>query len=486
MIFDNWFEKIKGNREHFIEYYVQQLGEENRSLITEQFDSLKFCFYINPNDIEDWVNLKSKDDYVVATYQFLKDYASELDIDISSVQLIFNDKFEELSINTDDENNKNKIKNLFMMGSIGYFDIPDDHYFDNLYSFRDLEDFEKGEGKRYSNPAETLLQRRLLFLRDMGDILIEGRPIDYYGTEECRKFVNSSKFKVLLNKYQDLAKAAFQYKKEVDLGYQDLIDYMRKQLSVEQQIIKKYDELKRKVNDSKKINEYEKECKREIASLRIVCGNFDFSSSLDENAALECIVDSIHEQNTLCCNDDLNNQEIVIFFCPFRSIPGYEDVDLRHEIRHGITSSLSIDGNNTTFKIGNKIEKIIGEERVECQLSDYNEWVTQIEAKKETKDAFSKGIYIISKPCLKNHNFLGKTSIYDSYLPLFEIVYSALPLSAKRSQIEISNDSLYNAIPLTQLIDIEEMILNGYLDDDELIDELHNISEQLKSNVVKR
>lgn len=486
MEFENWFEKIKSNRKHFIDNYVQQFGEENRSLIAERFDSLKFCFYINPNDMDYWIKLQLNDDYRVATYNFLKDHASELGIDISKVTLLFNETLGHLDINAEDENINNKINNLFGIGVIGSSYIPDDFHFRDLYSFRRLEDFVKGEGKVYSDPETELLHRRLLFLRDMGDVTIEGIPIDYFSTEECQEFINSSRYKELLNKYQNLAETAFKYKKEVDYRYQGLNDYMKKSISVEQQIIEKYDRLKQEIDDQEKIKEYEKECKKEIASLRIFCGNFDISRCLDEDRALECIVDSVDTQTTSFVNDNLNRQEKVIFFCPFRSFPGYEDVDLRHEIRHGITSSLKIDGNITTYKIGNKIEKYIDGQCVECQLPDYNEWVTQIEAKKETKDAFSKGIYIISKPSIKNYYLGCRATFYDDYLPLFEIVYDALPSSAKKSQIETSNESLYNAIPLTQLLDIEEMIRNGYRNDDELVGRLHNISDQLKSNIVRK
>lgn len=167
MEFVNWFEKIKSNREHFIDYYVQQFGEEYRSLIAERFDSLKFCFYINPNDMDYWIQLQLNDDYIVATFQFLKDHASELGIDISKVSLLFDEDFGHLIINTDEKNISNKIKNLFGIGAIGSIYLPDDYQFSDLYSFRRLEDFVKGEGKEYSNPETELLHRRLLFLRDM-------------------------------------------------------------------------------------------------------------------------------------------------------------------------------------------------------------------------------------------------------------------------------------------------------------------------------
>lgn len=479
MNFNNWLEKIKSNRDNFIEYYVHQFVEENRNLITERFDSLKFCFYVNPNDIQYWYVMKLTEEYTIAAYQFLKTYASKFDIDASSLSISFSEDFEDIEIHANDKNTEKKIHSIFKTGEIGICGITEDDNFFDLYSFRSLEDFINGCGKEYGNPKEELLKKQLLFLKDMGDITIKEAPIDYFGTEECKKFVNSSKFKELYNKYHFLAEEALVYKKEVDNKYKDLINYMKKSLAFEKQIIKKYDTLKQGIDDTKKLKEYEKQCKKEIAFSRIVCSNFDISSYLDKENIVEKIVDSVDTQFTITSSDE-NYLDSIILFCPFRSIPGYEDVDLRHEIRHAITSSAITDGNTTIYKIGNKIEKYEGEECVESHLSNYNEWVTQTEAKKETQDAFSKGIYIISKPSLKNHNFIGKTSDYDNYLSLFEIIYSTLPMSAKQSQLESSNDSLYNFVSLEQLSYIEEMILKGDISDDKLIDQLNKISEQLK------
>lgn len=479
MEFDNWYEKIRRNRDNFIDYYVKQFGEENRNLIMKRFDSLKFCFYINPNDIKYWCALQLNDDYVIATYQFLKSCASELNIDISSISLDLDKTDGEIFLKINDEKIEKKINALFGIGTIGHSYEDDDFNFFNLYSFRELTDFIKGEGKNYVNPQQKLIERQLLFLSDIGEITIKGIPSDYFKTEECDQFINSVKFKKLTNKYQKLAKIALKFKKEVDVKYQSLIDYMNKSLLIEQKIFQKYDNLKQGENDLAKIKEYEQLCKKAIAKSRIVCGNFDFSNSLNEEV-LDCILDSVDTQFTITGNDE-NYLDSVILFCPFRSIPGYEDVDLRHEIRHAMTSSITKNKNTTIFKIGNKIEILAGEECIESYLSDYNEWVTQIEAKKETKDAFSKGIYIISKPSLKNHNFVGKTSYYDKFLSFFEIIYNTLPVTAKQSQIEVSNESLYNVISLKQLTDIEKMIVDGVngVYDDKLEEKLYTISRRI-------
>lgn len=483
-MFENWYEKIRSNRENFIEYYVKQFGEENRDLITERFDSLKFCFYIDPEYINLWVSLQLQDGYEVATYNFIKEVGERFGIDVSDVSLKFNGKLGYIFIDSKDEQVEVILRKLFRC-SVGMVGISEDYMFYDLYSFRSLEDFMNGEGSDYDDPEKELTERRLLFLKDMGDIIIEGRPIDYFKTDECREFVNSSRYRELLDKYSDLANIAFRYKKQEDSKYDALIDYMKKSQQAEEAIIKKYEELKSKEDNPAKLKKLENECRKEIAALRIVCGNFDLSKYEDYDLAfshiLELINDSGDTQTSYLSCDDSGNLERIIFFCPFKSVPGYEDVDLRHEIRHNITSGVSLNSNEVVYKIGNKIERFIDDRCEEKQLSDWNEWVTQSEAKQETMEAFSKNIYIISKPTIRNQDFIGTTSDYDRYLSLFEIIYNSLPLVAKRSQIYSSNEALYKAISLDQLQDIEDMILNRW-NDDETISTLQRISSIIITN----
>lgn len=482
MIFENWYEKIKNNSDNFIEYYVNQFGEENRTLITERFDSLKFCFYIDPNYIKDWISLQLRDDYQIATYNFLKEVGSSFGIDSSKLLLEYNQEYEYIFINSTDENFDDILRRIFS-GGIALSGMSDDYLFFDLYSFRSLEDFVKGEGKEYDNPEKELLHRRLLFLNEMKDIFIDGIPIDYFDSEECKKFINSSRYQELINKYCTLAQTAFKYKKSVDSKYKNLIDYMKKSIKTEKEIISKYDKLKKEANNLNEIEEYDRACKKEIASSRIVCGNFDITNCSNEDEVLDIIIDGGDMQVSSFGFDALNQEERIIFFCPFKSMPGYEDVDLRHEIRHGITSSASTHDNETTYKIGNKIDRFIGNELVECDCLDWNEWVTQIEAKKETKNSFANQIYIVSKPSIRNQNFIGKSSDYDDYLSLFEIIYNAISTQITKSQIELSNDSLYSIIPLEEIIDIENMILNADRYNSEIVDKLHTISNHLIDNL---
>ncbi len=481
MIFENWYEKIKSYRDKFIEYYVSQFSEENRKLVTKRFDSLKFCFYIDPNYIETWVSLQMGEEYFTATYNFLKEFGDVLGIDISKVSLKFSEEYGYISMFTEDESIEAKLRNLFG-GLKAFSPMPDSSDFYDLFCFRNLEDFIKGKGQSFDNPEQKLLRRRLLFLKDMGEITIEGNPYEFFKTEECRNFVNSSRYKELETKYSNLAARALEYKREVSSKYKDLLDYMKKSIQVEEQIKMKYDTLKSDEIDPSKIEEYERACKKEIASLRIIGGNFDISNCLNEESALESILNGESTQNTSFICSGSEKQETVIFFCPFKSVPGYEDVDLRHEIRHGITSSGSVDGNITKNKVGNLIEKFVGNKSVECELLNWNEWVTQIEAKRETRAAFSEDIYIISKPGIRNRNVTGNFCGYDKYLPLFEIIYSAIPASAMQSQIELSNDSLYRFISLEQLTEIERMIINGIKNAEEVASSLYKIAAQLTND----
>lgn len=482
-MFDNWYEKIKKNRESFIEYYVNQFGKENRELITDRFDNLKFCFYVDPNYIKSWIYPQLKEDYVIAAYHFLKNVGNNFDINTSKILLKKDEQTGTVYIDSEDEKVKNKINHVLSYGGIALAGTSEASMFSGLYSFRDLQDFINGEGKDYDFPQEELLERQLLFLMNIGDLTIEGRPMDYFESEECKNFVHSSRFKELVSKYHSLADMALEYKRTADLKYKGIIDYMKKSMQAEKQIVEKYDSLKKMEISSDKIQEYDRACKKEIASLRVICGNFDFSSHQREDVAFNVIIDSGEsEQVTVSSVDSMKSHEDIIFFCPFKSIPGCEDVDLRHEIRHGITCSVNAIENGVTYKIGNKIERYIDGKCVECELQDWNEWVTQIEAKKETKDAFSKQIYIVTQPNIANSNFFKDSSRYDKYLPLFEPIYNALPWTAKQSQIELSNDSLYNILSLEQLVAIEQQILHHGYYDDKSTGELDKILNDLKSN----
>ena len=88
------YEKII--REHYpmlIESYVRQYGETYRKRITEVLDRAKYCIFVTPSNIKEYVERKSSEDYMKA---ILETYC-ELGLDISTFEidedgLIFNDE----------------------------------------------------------------------------------------------------------------------------------------------------------------------------------------------------------------------------------------------------------------------------------------------------------------------------------------------------------------------------------------------------------
>ena len=83
-------------RDHYpmlIESYVRQYGENYRKRITEVLERAKYCIFVTPSNIKEYVDRKSNEDYMKA----ILDTYSELGIDISSFEideesLIFNDE----------------------------------------------------------------------------------------------------------------------------------------------------------------------------------------------------------------------------------------------------------------------------------------------------------------------------------------------------------------------------------------------------------
>ena len=155
--------------------------------------------------------------------------------------------------------------------------------------------------------------------------------------------------------------------------------------------------------------------------------------------------------------------DTTIYFCPFSTY--FRDVDFRHELRHALTSSYKeLEDGTRELKCGNSITTFRGDDEYTEVLDDFNELVTQYEARKETNDAFSRGVYLFDREGTALGD-LYSGSVYDCYLKAFGYVYEALPESAKRSQIEDTNDSLYTVVPQKYLQTMEEIICNHGEDD---------------------
>jgi len=78
------YEKIiRDNYPVLIESYVKQYGEEYREHITSTLEHLKFCFFVTPYNIVEYVKKKQIEDYLKA----ILDSFEELGLDISNINL---------------------------------------------------------------------------------------------------------------------------------------------------------------------------------------------------------------------------------------------------------------------------------------------------------------------------------------------------------------------------------------------------------------
>ena len=209
-----------------------------------------------------------------------------------------------------------------------------------------------------------------------------------------------------------------------------------------------------------------------IANGRIISSNLEDSDVIDINYILG--FDETFEQIT----DMTSSGDTTIYFCPFSTY--FRDVDFRHELRHAMTSSYrELEDGTRELKCGNSITIFRGNDKYIDVLDDFNELVTQYEARKETNDAFSRRMYIFDKEGTSLGD-LYSGSVYDYYLKAFGYVYESLPKSAKRSQIEENNDSLYTVIPQKYLQAMEEIIRNHGKDDDKSRKKLKTLAEIIK------
>lgn len=77
------YEKII--RDHYpmlIESYVNQYGEKYRERIVNVLDRIKYCFFVTPSNIEGYVKVKSREDYMKG----ILDSFLELGLDVSSIR----------------------------------------------------------------------------------------------------------------------------------------------------------------------------------------------------------------------------------------------------------------------------------------------------------------------------------------------------------------------------------------------------------------
>jgi len=83
MMFLDYEKVIRENYPILIESYVKQYGEEYREYIVSVLENVKYCFFVTPDGIFDYVERKTKEDYIKA----ILDSFVEVGIDISGIRI---------------------------------------------------------------------------------------------------------------------------------------------------------------------------------------------------------------------------------------------------------------------------------------------------------------------------------------------------------------------------------------------------------------
>ena len=102
----NYEEVIRNNHQLLIDSFVEQYGEEHREHITDVFKRLKYCFFVTPSTLREYVDERKKRGYIYAIIDTLVSIGCPLD----KIK-IKNDK-----IVAEDEKIDNFVKTLFIDG----------------------------------------------------------------------------------------------------------------------------------------------------------------------------------------------------------------------------------------------------------------------------------------------------------------------------------------------------------------------------------
>ncbi|MDE5630085.1 MAG: hypothetical protein K2I70_00645, partial [Bacilli bacterium] len=268
-----------------------------------------------------------------------------------------------------------------------------------------------------------------------------------------------------------------------DISIMHQIFYYNQSLNQESKIEKASDEyLKNFINspdnqftedvDVRKIIKEAREQANEEAikkynSLVIFDGNVDFSK---EHVCLDLSQLEGQMMSIFINEGDLEEGRFIVFD-PYASPDANYDVHLRHELRHSLTSSISINKDGIVIvKVGNNLFYYLEDNLIGSENTDFNEYFTQKKALENTRVAYQKGIYVLTSPGTKQP--LSPTSSYDEYLPEFDKIYNLLSKEARKSQIELTNENLYREISAISIKDLESKIFYREVLDVDILKEL--------------
>lgn len=208
MQFPNYDRCIDLNKHHLIESYVKQYGEESREYIKEKFNKIRFCFYVNPRKLREYIEMRAIDLGRKLTRSIIK----ETGLDVTKVYV---DK--EGNLTSDDEEIKGFIRAFFPnKGIINYTDNDD-----GIFSFL----------SKYDDETDFNLYKRAIVFKELGHI---------ENLREIKDFIKTNKYKVLCEIINLVLQLAERYRIIISSELEEISKYLSDLEKEEKDIVYKY------------------------------------------------------------------------------------------------------------------------------------------------------------------------------------------------------------------------------------------------------
>lgn len=523
----DYYGKILEKKDILINELVDEFGEDIKPSLEENFDKIKFVFFTGIPNLRKEINQKYSEKAATTTLNFLKDF-------IGFEGAYINDSFYDISGYTIDGKPRDVLNNIYGDNLIT-FDLSYDklqNKINGIWSFNPNINMEKVKSYGYhrGKTAEEMLNSlRCSFLRylkiypddytdeqiiqdsnynaycehyssgvlkyikemeeDKECVSEELDLLNYLTTNISKIYIDALKsiIKDFLYPYLSASDKSIvdsnpNFRLE-DISMMNRLFFYNQDLEQEsrvetmsdeelQEFINSEDNLFTSDIDVKKIvkearEQANKKAIREYNKLVIFSTNMNLSEE-----CLDIDLSKLDGQMISIFNQDNGVEKgRFIAFDPYASPEENYDVHLRHELRHSLTTSVSTNKDGIVIvKVGNDLfyyldDNLIGEEN-----NSFNEYFTQKRALENTKTSYEKGIYIITPDYVKSPTPI--TSGYDEYLPEFNKIYACLSQSARRSQIEPTNENLYKELAPISIKDLENKIFNGEVLDEETLRKL--------------
>lgn len=426
MEFLNYDKIISEKRESIIESYLWQYGENNKDLLVDRFDKIKYCFFETPSTLERYLEIKSNIVGAELTSSCLKE------LNINDFKILG------CSITSKNELIQRVIQLVFLHGqTISLFNNKCS-YFSNI-SLSDILLIENITNKKIDEVIKIVEKHMNQFnnmFADMLDYTCEFQ--ERISQLELEKYLKLLKTTILLKKYHPL--------------YQELkygLDYLKDKYSVSD------DEI------------FLLEC--EVKSVLYIVERAKFQ---------QCIINN-YNPNEFNLNVDffevINDPHIfafsgyeknvngiycpVVFFSPLDVHFGFSDIIFDHETRHAMEMSLlSQSSTSHTIKCGLSTLYYKNGNLVNSKLRNLDETVTQDLSINSTAYRQRNNIFIFDESKYLNSSL--KTG-YDQYIPKLKEEFSESEYKILvASKLDNDLQSLYKEIPYRRLKKINDGIMS--------------------------